>query len=172
MVTNVFSIRSNTQRTLTWIHYPKMCLKVDVFILVKKPWDSGGPEVIWKFDDRLKIEQVRDLNRVVRLRNSVIHVLPARPLVPLSKEILCFESGCHHTCYNPQSTQKGVRIQILDICRGRRRHCPWGSSCQVKKFKMWKKLGWGEIYTWKFFGCGGICLISWAVSSGMLSQGN
>ena len=69
-----------------------MCLKVDVFIVVKnKPGNSGGPEVIWEFDDRLKIEQVRDMNRVVRLRNSVIHVLPA----PLSKEILCFESGCH-----------------------------------------------------------------------------
>ena len=78
----------------------------------KKTGNSGGSEVIWEFDDRLKIEQVRDMNRVVRLRNSVIHVLPA-PLSPCQKRFHALRADVihAHTCQNPQSTQKGVTMQ-------------------------------------------------------------
>ena len=71
----------------------EMCLKVGAFCCGKSG-NSGGAEVIWEFDDRLKLEQVRAwIERRGGLRNSVIHVLPVPR--PLSKQILCFEIGCH-----------------------------------------------------------------------------
>ena len=96
-----------------------MCLKVGVFYCGKKTGKSGGPEVIWEFDDKLKIEQVRDMNRVVRLRNSVIHVLPVR-LSPCQKRFHALRADVIHThkpvkMLKPQSTQRGVTMQSKEF---------------------------------------------------------
>ena len=73
----------------------------------KKTGNSGGSEVIWEFDDRLKIEQVRDMNRVVRLRNSVIHVLPVR-LSPCQKRFYALRADVIHA-------QSHTPVRILKV---------------------------------------------------------
>ena len=57
----------------------------------------------------------------------------------------------------------GLSNAILDICRGRRGHCPWriflscGEILDVETFKMWRNFRYGDIlhvekfWMWRFF---------------------
>ena len=93
-------------RTLIW-KLSKNVFESRCFYCGEKTGNSGNPEVIWEFDDRLKIEQVRDMNRVVRLRNSVIHVLPA-PLSPCQKRFHALRADVIHA-------QSHTPVRILKV---------------------------------------------------------